>query len=363
MSHEPETGPALMRRWVLQWPDSLEASLEEISRRAWPPSDWPLPRAVLLGGMGGSGMACRLASAAARDLLERPAVICQDPRIPAWVGPQDLAVIVSYSGQTWEALAMCREARARGVRLLLVASGGDLADEAAAAEGGDEDAGGPRRLFRVPSGFAPRAALPWMLPPVLLALMPEAPARQRILADLEEAVALLREETALWSRGAALPGRDPADLAARIAGRHLYVYATEESARPAAIRWKCQILENGRQMASEAAFPELAHNEIMGWEFACGRQQALFLVLDGAHPAVERARSASEAAAVAELEATGGQVVRVPGRGASPTARLLTHAALADMVSIALAARLGHDPFPVAAIDRVKLAWGKEPFG
>jgi glucose/mannose-6-phosphate isomerase len=296
--------------------------------------------------MGGSGMACLLARSILAESLSVPCVVCQDPKLPPWIGPDTLVVIVTYSGETWEALRMLEFSLSRGARVLVVASGGRILDLGGTAESG---------RFRVPAGYAPRAALGWMIVPVLLALGGSA-------AAFSEGLERLSEEAELWKAGGVSAGRDPRALAERIGGKHAYIYAPGERQLPAAIRWKNQILENGKQMASAGAFPELVHNEIMGWSFACRCESPVFVVLEDP-PGEPGARRVVEEEALRELRATGGEILRVPSLGRGSLARLLTHISLADMTSVELARRLGIDPLPIPAIERVKAACGKELFG
>jgi len=352
-----------MRRWTLELPRQLRGSLERARQTQWPERIAGLsgfqPRSICLCGMGGSAMASLLSRALLLDSLAVPCTVQQDPELPSWLGEGELAGVVSYSGETWEAIAMLREARRRGARCFVVASGGSLAREP-----GLEDSS----CFLVPEGYAPRAALGWMLPPLLLLLSRfcgSATARDP-RRDLDEACAALEKEIALWEKGSALPGRDPRALAEVVNGRPVFIYAPSARLHPVAIRWKNQILENGKQMAHEAVFPELAHNEIEGWEEGLSRGPAVFLLPEDGAPAAEgpgagdRA-AASRESAVSELERAGARVLRIPPHGETPAARLLTHVLLADLASVELAARRGVDPLPVEAIRRVKEASRKEP--
>jgi glucose/mannose-6-phosphate isomerase len=311
-------------------------------------------------------MAGDVARSILRDRLGIPMEVVRDPAIPAWVGPGTLVLAVSYSGNTWETLRAARTARERGARVLAVASGGALAEEARASDW---------PLFSVPPGFAPRAALAWMAVPTALGALsgdvcPEIATEVR--DDLTEAAGLLAEEAALWERGGAFPGRDPAQIASVIEGRFAFVYAPTERLFPAAARWRGQLQENAKQAACAAAFPELAHNEITGWRFAAERLPAVFVLLED-DEAAEGIRGAHVNAAVGELMASGARVVRLPtpkrsgpqaaeacggggGRRHGPAARLFSHILLADAVSVEVARRRGVDPLPVEAIERVKRA-------
>src|SRR5207302_9579450 len=82
--------------------------------------------------------------------------------------------------------------------------------------------------------------------------------------------------------------RNPAKrLAELLLGKIPAVYASSPWLEAAARRWKCQFNENSKTLAAWDAFPELNHNETVGWgappELA-GRF-AVVMLLDGDEPA------------------------------------------------------------------------------
>jgi glucose/mannose-6-phosphate isomerase len=173
------------------------------------------------------------------------------------VGPSHRVVVSSYSGDTWEAIALLEEAHRRGAHPAVISSGGALTRRAA-------ELGLPR--FAVPGGFQPRAALGWLFAPALAAHVgADADALARWGGAVAETAARLREEIGRWKAGESWPNRDPFILARALEGRFAFVAAPSERTAPVALRWKNQLLENAKQAAAAVVFPEAAHNEIMGW--------------------------------------------------------------------------------------------------
>ena len=84
------------------------------------------------------------------ERLGLPVEVNRSPVLPEHCDPHTLVVCSSYSGNTAETLAAFRAALKRGCRVLVVTSGGTIADEA--ADHGVSD--GAR-----PPGLQPRAAL------------------------------------------------------------------------------------------------------------------------------------------------------------------------------------------------------------
>ena len=75
------------------------------------------PRAIVVAGMGGSGLAGEMLNAMAGLSSPVQVVVAQTERLPGWVGAADVVVTVSCSGSTPETLAIATEAARRGCRL------------------------------------------------------------------------------------------------------------------------------------------------------------------------------------------------------------------------------------------------------
>ena len=112
---------------------------------AFPRGD--LIRNIVVLGMGGSGISGDVVAAAFNDELPVPLTVLKQIRTPAFVGPETLAIAVSYSGDTDETVSMASSAVERGAQLVAISCGGRLADVA-------RDAGALH--LPCPSGFMPR---------------------------------------------------------------------------------------------------------------------------------------------------------------------------------------------------------------
>lgn len=80
------------------------------------------PRAIVVTGMGGSGIAGEVLAAVAGMGCPVLVTTVHDYRLPGWVGAADLVIAVSCSGATEETLSAAGEAVRRGCRLLAVGS-------------------------------------------------------------------------------------------------------------------------------------------------------------------------------------------------------------------------------------------------
>src|SRR4051812_37465980 len=96
---------------------SAEAGLEQLEQLG-------RPRAVVVAGMGGSGIAGDVLAAMAAPSAQAPVVVQREPGLPGWVGAADVVVAVSCSGGTQETLAAADEAVRRGATLVGIGADG-----------------------------------------------------------------------------------------------------------------------------------------------------------------------------------------------------------------------------------------------
>ena len=292
-----------------------------------------LPGAVVIAAMGGSAMGGELLRALVAGECPVPITRVRGFRVPHWAGPGTLVMCVSYSGETEETLACARQAHRQGADLLIVGSGGALVS--LAQEWGVACA-------QVPGGVAtgkPRAALGYLF---------------GAMAGAFGACGLASEGIAsAAAKGAeAVRGESARELGERLADTVPLIYGAGPMGA-VAYRWKTQLNENAKMHAFSHALPELAHNEIVGWQGAPpGRFAAVFLSDVGQDAAVHRS-----IAAITDLIAADAALVEiVQGRGETPAARAFSLVAQGDWASYGAALARGVDPTPIENIDTLKRA-------
>jgi len=305
-----------------------------------PPVALARPRAVVVAGVGGSASAGDLLAACAADRLGVPVLVHRGYDVPALVGPQDLVIAISYSGDTAETLAAAAAARARGARVVAVTAGGRLGAQAAAE-------GWPR--VTLPAALMPRMALGY-----LFFALAEVLARAGLpvvdAGDVDEALALL--EVLARDLGPATPAsrNEAKRLALEIGDRVPVVYGGPSTA-PLAYRWKTDFEENAKVFAVAGALPEMNHNEIEAWRGPRARHLHLLLLRDRAEPA----EIARRFALLRELVgAAAGGVSETWARGAGGLARRLGLAYLGQWTSYYLAILGATDPWAVPTLETLK---------
>ncbi|HOX26697.1 MAG TPA: SIS domain-containing protein [Candidatus Krumholzibacteria bacterium] len=346
MSRSPATGQRRMFAWIAGLPGQLRQSgrlpgLDTVR----PPRERPAQ--VLICGMGGSAMA---GSVVADDWpgLAVPVRVWRDAGLPAWAGPSTLVVACSYSGATAETLAALAAARGRGCPVVAVTSGGPLLS---AARGEDGGPGFPAVV--VPGGQPPRTALGAALGALLhvlarLDLLPDPSLEIAAACDHLEGGGLARDP------GGAVLGEPRAlALAKSLADRFVVIYTSGREAHGAGRRLLAQLNENAKTAGHVASFPELVHNEIVGWNLPPARRGQFALVaLRGAD---ESGADALRVEATLDLLADQfAGVHQVIAHGPSRLARSLGLILFGDLVSAHLAVIGNVDPVPIARIDALK---------
>ena len=121
----------------------------------------------------------------------------------------------------------------------------------------------------------------------------------------------------------------------------------------AAYRWRSQIAENAKNLASHHALPEMNHNELVGWlypEEALRKVGVVLLRDKGDHSQVQRRFDLTREL----ISGKAGAVNEVWSEGKSLLARVLSVVYLGDFVSLYLAYLNNTDPTPVDVIDYLK---------
>jgi len=311
-------------RQTRSMPDQLRwAARLEVPRLARPGS-------VLVAGMGGSGISGDFAAV----LTERHGVrlqVVKGYELPRWAeAERPLVVAISYSGDTEETLSIAEAARAASLDLVGVSSGGALRELDLAHH------------VEVPGGNQPRASLGYLLG-ALCRVLEQA----SLLTDagLDEAADVA---------ASVYDGVEVTALADDLEGRIVIPWAGSPLTAPVAQRWKTQINENAKAPAWWSVLPEADHNEIMGFSALSEvtREGAVVVPLRDIddHPRVdvrfEQTRRLTE-----------GDVLwadPVHSRGGGVLARMVSLAAVADLVTLELAERYGVDPESVALIEDLK---------
>lgn len=300
------------------------------------------PDNVIVAGMGGSAIGGDLLKDWAKNQLSMPIEVNREYHLPAYANNKTLTVIMSYSGDTEESLSAFFDALKRNCMVFCISSGGALLEIA-------EKHKVP--YIKVPSGMPPRAALPYLLVP-LLVLMEKAGLVRGVKDELNEATALIEQVSRDNSPQKATVDNPAKTLAQNICDTVPVVYGFGVY-RGVAQRFKQQFNENSKLAAKWEVFPELNHNEIVGWEGRgeLGKYFSVIFIREKDEPLEIRSRIE---ATIDIMQKAGLVTFDLEALGKSPLARMLSSVVVGDFVSVYLAVLRGVDPTPVKSISKLK---------
>lgn len=337
--------PKGMYALTCAFPEQCERALE-LSRATAVDFGGFAPSQIVLTGLGGSAAGGDFVRAIFDAQSGIPFLVNRDYHLPAFVSERTLVIAASYSGNTEETISAYADAKARGARILCVTSGGQL--EALAGADGNP-------CVIIPSGQPPRTALGYMMMPVLeicerLGFVPPQP--------FGEAIETLRKGRESWNVEREFSENEAKSLAQVLHGNVSVLYGLGSWQGLVAYRWKGQICENSKNLTFSHAFPELNHNEVLGWVKADSQGVAkwIAIILEDDSPSpkmAERARVTSE------LISGVADVYRARAVGSTLLARILSLTYMGDFVSLYLAALNGVDPENIDSINVLKSALSK----
>lgn len=288
---------------------------------------------VLFSGVGGSGISSDILSTLARTRTRIPFYVHRGGRLPAWVGPKTLAIFTSYSGNTWEVLDSFHQAERAGAKTLFVTSGGRL-----------ETLGRRKKIptVTIPSGLPPRCAVGY-LTFCLIPVLGRVAGLRVGEAELKDALQAVRLVSLPRAR----------DLAKKIKGRILYLYGTSGTTEPVTIRWRSQLAENAKELASHHLFPEMLHNEVEGWQNSNPRKKnaaAIFF----SDPEDPTGLKKKKKFLQNRMRRGGVRVLELSASSRTPLGRIFSLIALGDWVSYELALLKHINPLEVPILEAIK---------
>lgn len=337
--------PSGMYDLTVAFPDQCMSALEATDRASL---EIMAPSNVVLTGLGGSAAGGDLTRCLFENEGRAPFMVNRDYSLPRFVGRETLVFAVSYSGNTEETLAAVEDAKSKGAQIVAVTSGGALGEMAAAEKW---------PIVTIPGGQPPRTALGYLFLPVvklceMIGLLP--------VHDFGALLDLLQTCSEEWGVAVAEESNPAKRLARELYGGLPVLYGLGGWQSAVAYRWKGQINENAKVMASHHAFPELCHNEILGWVGAGAQGEIAWrtvVLKDG----TESAKMNERAAVTARLTAGATKTMYARAPGVTLLEKMLALTYMGDFVSLYLAALNGVDPENIDSINTLKRALAEVP--
>ena len=300
-------------------------------------------RNIVFTGLGGSAIGADTIKGYVENETRIPIFVNRNYTLPRFVNKDTLVFAVSYSGNTEETLSAYAEASKRGANMVVITSNGKLKDRALENK---------NTLVVIPKGYPPRCALGYSFIPAL-AILSKIGLIKNKKEEIKKAASFLE---ALKKKKLMPDVKGRANIAKQIAktvyGRFAAIYASEAMGS-VATRWRGEFAENSKTLSSSHVFPEMNHNEIVGWENPEKLLKdfvAIILKDKGDHERI-RTRMAITASILKKARF---RVLEVESHGKSLMERMLSLVYIGDFTSFYLSILNKIDPTPVERITFLK---------
>ena len=284
-------------------------------------------RNVLIAGVGSRGISANLVESLTFGRIPIPVTVCRGYNIPQFVSPHTLFFACSYTGNTEETLSAVQKAMLKRANIICITSGGKLLELAREYN---------FLHIRIPDGSnSARAMLGYQVVSLLSALYHTNLIGAAFIRETENAIDYLdHNETAIQA--------EAQSIARKLKNKLPFIYC-DGRLQAMALRFQQQLNENAKQLAHVNTFPELNHNEIMGWQFPAGvlsQAQVLYLNSDHDHERVDKRMELCRRI----FEKRSNPVIDIKAQGASLLEQYYYLIHLTDWISFFLAIENQVDP-------------------
>jgi len=288
---------------------------------------------VVITGLGGSGIGGTIVSQLVAADANTPILTNKDYTLSGFVGPNTLVIVSSYSGNTEETLAALEVAQQRGAQIACITSGGKVL-EIAQANG--------YNCIQVPDGFPPRAAFAFSCTQLFFVLNHYGIISDTHLNQLSTIPAFLEGH-----RDHIL---DQAEKATDVLFQRLPVIYTDASSEGVGVRFRQQMNENSKMLCWHNVYPEMNHNELVGWAQSNEDLAIIFMRNE-----TDNARTQHRMEITKKIYATRTpHIFELMSIGANAIERAMFLIHTGDWISVMLAERKGIDAVEVDVIDSLK---------
>ncbi len=236
-----------MYRLISEFPQNVGDAVKAAKNLKLKSANKPIKN-VVITGLGGSGIGGKIVSNIVGDSANCPIVINNDYSLPAFVNENTLVIACSYSGNTEETLSAVKLAIEKGAEIACLTSGGKLKE---IAETNDFN------LVLVSGGNPPRTTLGTTSPRIFAILKHYGIIDDRYDVSLNKIADYLKQhEFEIQTK-------------AQLMAESLYTYTpviySDAGFEGVAIRLRQQLNENAKILCWHHVFPEMNHNELVGW--------------------------------------------------------------------------------------------------
>lgn len=325
-----------LRQVIIDSPGQIESGLD-LAKDINIKGDF---NSLMVSGMGGSALPANILRIYLNDLYAKNPEknhrfgIFQNRSysLPPEAYDNCLNFFSSYSGNTEETVASLEEALKSDLPSVGFASGGKVQEQC-------EKNSVPCVLL--PGGIQPRYALGYSFAAMFRAL-----SNAGMVEDKSEELITLSEKLDKTVLELEAKGKE---LAGKLVGKTPIIYASAKF-KALAMIWKIKINENAKTPAFYNFYPELNHNEMVGYTLPQGKFHVMTLLDKNDHPQnIKRMRITAELLQEKGIETT---VIEMENDNVFNT--IFSTLLLGDWTAYYLALAYNQDPTPVAMVEELK---------
>lgn len=297
---------------------------------------------IVINGLGGSAIGGDLIRSFTHYNSTIPIYINRNYYLPGFAGKDTLSVISSYSGNTEETNSAYKESNKKGCRILCISSGGKVEEMAKKND----------NLFvKIPGGLQPRCAVGYSFF-VLLIILSRFGLYPIQDDDFTRVIENVKKNADLFSDFDS-ENNNALKIAKMLQNKLPVIYSSTDLLDVVNLRWRGQIAENAKQLAYGNVYPEMNHNELVGWEKNRDILNKIIVVFLKDFDDNERIKRRMEITEEIYKKYTN-SVISVYGEGDTKLERIFNLIYLGDWVTYHLALLNNADPTPVDAITYLK---------
>ena len=294
---------------------------------------------IIVTGLGGSAISGDLLKNFLKDELTVPVQINRNYFLPSFSDEKTLLIASSYSGNTEETISSFNDGLKRKCKIICLSTGGKLEKLAA-------DNSIP--FIRLQKGFQPRYALGLSFFSLLKVFekLQLIPSQEKIISKI---ISLWKEKASAYSA----EGNIALTTAQQLIGFVPIIYSASDYTNAVGYRFKSQLNENSKLHAFHHEFPEMNHNEIIGWESHQQKQlhtKVIYLLDETYHPQIKkRFQIVSEFIKKSDVE-----IISIESNENDFKVRIMDLIFLVDWISFYLGVIRGFDPSEIEYINLLK---------
>ena len=288
---------------------------------------------IVISGLGGSGIGGTIVSELISDSCTVPVIINKDYSLPEFVNEHTLFIVSSYSGNTEETLNALNIAIIKKAQIVCVTSGGKVLQLAKQHQ---------FDFIEIPGGMPPRACIGFSLIQLIKVLVEKGFAQSSLFSDIEKSILLLDQQNEKIKVEAN-------QIAKQLLNKIPVIYSLG-NCEGVAVRFKQQLNENSKMLAWQHVFPEMNHNELVGWTI---KNESLVVVTF--HTSFDYARTKKRYEFCKTIfQKYANAVIDITAQGESRLEQFFYLINMGDWISYYLAELKGIDPVEVNVIDHLK---------